>query len=86
MRLYGFLCSRALATVQTVKSSKQDADSIVKVEFISVIWTCVIRKMEAIPGRRVVHFEVDSLLPKVAWKVETVKLRGKNIQRIVLTY
>ena len=90
--------SRVLASIQTIKSAEliPNADAIVKVNFVNMFWTCVMKKPDAIPGKRVVYFEIDSLLPKdrtefnfmaaKGWKVKTIKLKGQISQGLALPF
>jgi RNA ligase (TIGR02306 family) len=83
---------RKLATIRTIKSVEPipNADSIVKLTFESMGWTCVTNK-DTNPqvGDKRVYFEVDSVLPKVAifefmsasnYVVKTMKFRGQVSQ------
>lgn len=90
------MSQRVLASVQTIKSVEAipGADAIVKVTFESIFWCCVMKVSEAVPGARIIYFEIDSLLPKTMpqfefmsarnWKVKTIKLRGQISQGLAM--
>ncbi|KAJ3261988.1 hypothetical protein HK103_003831 [Boothiomyces macroporosus] len=88
--------SRALATIQTIKSISPipGADLIVLAEFQSIYWQCVMKKSEAQTGSKVVYFEIDSLLDAGnpifsfmadrKYRIKTIKLRGQISQGLAI--
>ena len=86
---------RALATVQTIKEVVEipNADNIVLVKFQSNNWKCIMKRDEAEVGRKVIYFEIDSVLPPLPifefmvrskYRVKTMKLRGQISQGLAM--
>jgi len=80
---------RKLATIRTIKAVEPipNADSIVKLTFESMGWTCVTNiDTNPKPGDKRVYFEVDSVLPDLPvfefmrdhkFRVKTARFRGQ---------